>query len=168
MILVAAGLGEHVDLGGVAPELGRVNAGLHLELLQRVDRGQDHVGVEVGVGILDAVQREVVEHDALSGHRDRLVGAVAALARAGLAGGRRDGGDVGRERDQLQIVAAVERQFDDALVLDHGTDGGVLGLQLGGRTRYLDGFGYLSERKGDIQANGLLHLHLDLVGGGAS
>ena len=40
VIVVAAGLGEHVDLGGVAPELGGVNAGLHLELLQASMEGR--------------------------------------------------------------------------------------------------------------------------------
>ena len=145
MILVAAGLGGHVDLRGVVAELGGIDAGLHLEFLQRVDGRQHDVGIEIGVGIVDAVEREVVEHDALAGDRDRLIGAVAALARAGLSGGGRERRGVGRERDELQVVAAVQRQLDDALVVDHGADGGVLGLQLGGAGFDGDGFGDLAD-----------------------
>ncbi len=137
-------------------ELGGIDAGLHLEFLQRVDGRQHDVGVEIGVGVVDAVEREVVEHDALAGDGDRLIGAVATLARTGLAGGGRQRGRVGRERDQLQIVAAVQRQFDDALVVDHGADGGVLGLQLGGAGFDGDGFGHLADGQAEIEADGLL------------
>src|SRR5207244_3083828 len=59
--LVRSRLRRNIDLGGGAPELGRKDSGLDLELLQSVDRGQEDVGVEVHVGVLHAVQREVIE-----------------------------------------------------------------------------------------------------------
>ena len=129
VILVRAGLGQHVDLGGLAAELGRIDAGLHLEFLQRVDRRHDHEGVEIRVGVLDAIERVVVEVGALAGHRNGLGRADAALPRAGLPLTREAGRDVRRQRNQLQIVAPVQRQFHDALVLDDRADGRVFGDQ---------------------------------------
>ena len=74
---------------------------------------------------------------------------------------------LGESDDQLQVVAAVQRQFDNPLVLDHGAHRGVLRLQLGGGPDHLDGFGDLSEGKREIEAHGLLHLHFHLVAGRA-
>ena len=73
VIVVGARLGGDVDLCRLAAELGRIDAGLNLELLQRVDGRLDDVGVEVRVGVVDAVEREVVEVAALAGDRDVLV-----------------------------------------------------------------------------------------------
>ena len=88
VIIVAAALGDHVDLGRVIPVLGGIDAGLHLHFLDGVDGGLYHIAVEVGVGIVDAIERVVVEHDARAAHRDGFVGAGAALPRAGLPLGR--------------------------------------------------------------------------------
>ena len=63
---VPARLGEHVDLRRLPAELRRVNAGLHLELLQCIDGRHDYKRVEVGVRVLHAVQRVVVEICALA------------------------------------------------------------------------------------------------------
>ena len=81
VIRVAAGFGQHVDLRRFVAEFGGIDAGLHFEFLDGIDRGKDDIGVEIGVGVDHAVEREIVEHDALPAGRDRLVGAVAALAR---------------------------------------------------------------------------------------
>ena len=86
---VRARLRDHVHLARLAPEFGGVDAGLHLEFFERVDRRQEDVGVEVDVGVVDAVERVVVEFAALPGNRQLLVGARAALAVARLAGARR-------------------------------------------------------------------------------
>ena len=51
VILVAARLRQHVDLRGFMAELGRIDAGLHFELLQRVDGWQDDIGIEVRIGV---------------------------------------------------------------------------------------------------------------------
>ena len=98
--------------------------------------------------------------------RNGLAGAVAALARTRLArgGGKRVG--VRRQRDQIQVFPSVERQFDDALVLDYGSDRCVFRLQQIGLRGNFDGLGNLADLQRDIQANGLLHLHLDVVARG--
>ena len=88
VIIVGAALGDHVDLGRVVTVLGGIDAGLHLHFLDGVDGGLDHKGVEVHVGVVDAIERVVVEHDARAAHRDALVGAGASQPRAGLALGR--------------------------------------------------------------------------------
>ena len=48
-------LGHDVHLSCRPPELRRVDAGLHLEFLERVDRGQEDVGVEVDVRVVDTI-----------------------------------------------------------------------------------------------------------------
>src|SRR5690606_9911440 len=55
--LVGSRLGGHDDLRGGLAVLGRVDAGLNLELLDRVDRRTNDEGVEVRIGVLHAVQR---------------------------------------------------------------------------------------------------------------
>ena len=125
---VRARLRDHVHLARLAPEFGGVDAGLHLEFFERVDRRQEDVGVEVDVGVVDAVERVVVEFAALPRNRQLLVGARAALAVARLAGAGKLGADVRAQRDQLEIVSAVERQLDDAPVLDDGADGRIRGF----------------------------------------
>ena len=55
VIGVAARLRHDVNLGGLMAELGGVDAGLHLELLDRVDGREHHVGREVRIGVADAV-----------------------------------------------------------------------------------------------------------------
>src|SRR6266705_1401628 len=84
MIGVAAGLGEHVDLCALVPELRGVNTELNFELLNGVNGGKDDIGIEIRVGVIDAVERVVVEHDALPARRYRLAGAVATLPGTGL------------------------------------------------------------------------------------
>src|SRR5438093_13770210 len=85
MVGVAARLGEHVDLRALMSELRGVNTGLNFELLNRVNRGKDDIGIEIRIGVVDAVQRVVVEHDALPARGYGLVGAVAALPGRGLS-----------------------------------------------------------------------------------
>ena len=121
-------LGRHVHLGDGAAVLGIEDPRDDVELLQRVDRRQQHVGVEVQVGVLDAVERVVVEVDALAGHVQRKAVALAAHALFALARRRPVGGGAGNQRRQLQVVAAVERQLDDRAVFDNRADGGVLRL----------------------------------------
>ena len=85
VIGVGAALADHVDLRCFVTELGGINTRLHLELLDAVEGRQADIGVEVGIGIIHAIQRVVVEHDALAADRDRLAGAIAAQAATCLA-----------------------------------------------------------------------------------
>src|SRR5262249_61392584 len=84
MISVAAGLGEHIDLSALMSELSGVNTNLNFELLNRINRRKNDIGIEIRVGVIDAVERVVVEHDALPARGDGLTGAVTALPGTGL------------------------------------------------------------------------------------
>src|SRR5262249_42042058 len=109
MICIAARLREDVHLSALVPEFRRVNADLNFKLLNRINRGKRDICIEVWVSIIDAVERVVVEHDALPARGNGLAGAIAALAGARLPCRRREYVHVGRKRDQVQVLAAVER-----------------------------------------------------------
>src|SRR5262249_37743916 len=59
--LIRSRLGRNIDLRGSTPELRWKDSSLDLELLQRIDRRQEDIAVEVHIRILDAVQGKVVE-----------------------------------------------------------------------------------------------------------
>ena len=84
-----------------------VNTRLNFELLQRVNRWQHDIGIEVRVRVVDPIERVVVKHHSLSADRDRLICPVPALPRTGLTCRRRKRGDVWSQCYQLQIVAPV-------------------------------------------------------------
>src|SRR5438552_15454288 len=114
--LVCSGLGRNVDLRCGAPELGWKDSSLDLELLQRIDGWQEDISVEVHVGILHAVQGEVVELAPLARNRNVLLSARAPLASSGLSGIRESIAHVGTQRDKLEKVAPVQRHVDNTLV----------------------------------------------------
>ena len=151
MIRIRTGLGRDVNLRGATTELSRIDAGLHFEFLQSVNRRQNHERVEVRVGVFHTVQGVAVVLGALTTDGNALVGANATLTGTGLTGRREAEADVGGESHQLQNVATVQGQFDDTLVLDNGTDGCVLGLEQSRLCRNLDGFRYGTN----------LHVHID-------
>ena len=70
MIGVGAALADHVDLRCLVTELGRVDTGLNLELLNAVKGRQGDIGYKIRVGIVYAVERVVVPHDSLAADRD--------------------------------------------------------------------------------------------------
>src|SRR5215813_1912199 len=119
---VRSRLGRDIDLRRSAPELGRKNPGLNLELLQRVDRGKHDICIEVDIGILDAVERKVVELAPLARNRNVLLRARSSLAVISLACSIESIADVGAERDKLKEVAPVKRHLDDTPVLDDSSD----------------------------------------------
>ena len=94
-------------------ELGRVGALLHLELLQRVDRGLNQRSALVVIGHVDAIEHEgrlAAAHAADGGAGD-VVGANAQQVAAARQQHR-----AGREPRQLVEAAAVERQVHDLRV----------------------------------------------------
>ena len=103
VICVAAGLGEHVDLRALMPELRGVNTDLNFELLNGVNGRKDDITIEIRVRVIDAVEGVVVEHDALPARGYGLGGAFATLPGIGLPRERREGVRVRRHRDQPQI-----------------------------------------------------------------
>ena len=135
---VRARLDLQVDDAAERPaELGRVGAGLHLELVERVDAREDDDRLQPGLVVVDAVEHVVVVARPLAVGRERRRGAPGEAAgavdvRAGDAA--QDAGDGARQVDE---VAAVERQRLDLLVGDRRAELGRGGLQqrrLGGST----------------------------------
>src|SRR5262249_22591593 len=161
MIGVAAGLGEHVDLGALMPELRGVNTDLNFKLLNSVNGRKDDISIEIRVGVIDAVQTVVVEHDALPARGYGLGGAVATLPRIGLPRERREGVRVWRHRDQVQVLPAVQRQLGDDLVLDHRADGCSLGLQQVSGSRHFDRLADLAHLENDVETHDLLYLDFE-------
>ena len=69
----------------------------------------------------------------------------------------------GNERGELQIVAAVERQFDDRAVLDDRADRGVLGLQQRRAALDVHDLGQLAHLHRHGDAGGAPDLDLDVL-----
>ena len=83
MKAVASGLGGDINLASGAAKLGREDAGLHLELLNGVDGGQENIKVKADIGVVNPIQREIIELAALAGDRDVLGAALAPLPSGG-------------------------------------------------------------------------------------
>src|SRR6202158_6460073 len=101
MVLVRAGLGNHVDdAAGDSTELHFVVVRLHLEFLNFVDDGGDRVGREGHFRIVNAVQHEIV--------------AAVGLT---IYGGKREGTDGGglRTTDGLCGTRSEEDTSDTPL-----------------------------------------------------
>src|SRR5882672_9605503 len=165
MIGVAAGLGEHIDLGALVPELRGVNTELNFELLNSVNGRKDDIGIEIRVGVIDAVKGEVVEHDALPARGYGLGGAFATLPVIGLPRKRREGVRVRRHRDQAQVGAAVQGQVDDDLVFDHRAESCILGLQQVSGSGNFDRLANLAQLESDVEAHDLLYLDFESFAG---
>src|SRR5438093_3918901 len=161
--LVCPGLGRNIDLRRGAPELGRKDSSLNLELLQRIDGWQEDIGVEIHVGILHAVQGEVVELAALARDRNVLLGALSPLPSNGLSGIREAVAYVGAHRDKLQEVASVQRHFHDLLVFDHCPDRRVLRGDESRRALDLDRLAHISNLEREVNTRGELDLQLDVI-----
>src|SRR5262245_31983807 len=101
MKLVRPRLGRYVDLGDGPSVFGVEQPRLDLELLQRVNRRQQHVAVEVQIGVLDSVERIMIEMDALPRDVQREAVALPAHALFALTGRRPVGRGAGDERSEL-------------------------------------------------------------------
>src|SRR5262249_14754617 len=161
--LVSSRLGRSVDLSCCAPELGREDSGLHFELLQSIDRRQDHVRVEVDIRILHTIQCEVVERAPLACDRDILRCTRATLALILLSGSGEAIAHVSTERGKLKEVASVQRHLDDALVLDNRSDCCVLRRDERARTRNLNGLTHLSYLECEVESCRLLDLQFHVI-----
>ncbi len=69
--------------------------------------------------------------------------------------------ELGLEGGELEIVAAVEGEFDDALVFDDGAEGGGVGIDEGDGGFDFDGFADVADLEGDIDAADLGDLEFD-------
>ena len=72
-----------VDLRDSPAVFGVEQTRLDLEFLQRVDRRLDHIGIEVGVGVVDAIQREIIEVASIASDGDILIGIDGELLPGG-------------------------------------------------------------------------------------
>ena len=163
MKLVCSGLGQNIDLRCGAPELGRKDSGLNLELLQCIDGWQEDIGVEVHVGILHAVEGEVVELAPLAGDRNVLLSALSPLASSGLCGIRESVAHVRTQRDKLEEVASVQRHFHDAPVFNDRSDRRVLRRDERGCTLDLDRLADISNLEREVNTRGELDLQFDVI-----
>ena len=142
MVLVRAGLGNHVDdAAGDSTELHFVVMRLHLEFLNFVDDGGDRVGREGHFRIVNAVQHEIVAAVGLTiygGKREATDG--VGLSTTDVLRGT-DRGDARREVEKLSIVSPIQRKVSYLLRLDDAPQSRVSGLDVnGGR---LDRYGLL-------------------------
>ena len=158
MEVVRARLGGHVDLTRLSAEFRRIDPRLHLELLQRIDRRHEDVGVEIDVGVVDPIQREVVELATLTRDRELLDASSATLTGSGLTWTCEVGADVRAQGHQLQIVPAIERQFHDSFVLDHRSDRGAFGREQRRKRGDLHRLLESTELEGEVETGGLLDL----------
>src|SRR5262249_18243606 len=161
--LICSGLGRNIDLRCGAPEFGRKDSGLNLELLQRIDGWQEDIGVEVHVGILHAVQGKVVELTPLARDRNVLLSALSPLASNGLSGIRESVAHVRTQRDKLKEVPSVERHFDNAPVLDDRPDCCVLRGDERSRAGHLNGLAHLSNLECEVEPRRLLDLQFHVI-----
>ncbi len=153
-------------MGDLPPKFGRVDAGLHLELLHAVDRGQERIRVEVHILIDDAVERVLVVFAALAGNREILAGAVASLPAGGSPSGaaRIVRTHIRAEGHQADEVAPIERQLEDLSIRDDGPDGRIRGIDHRSGAGDLDRHFHGAKRQGEIQTGRLLDLQLNSVG----
>ena len=133
--------------------LGRVVVGDELELLDRIDR-RVHLRV---VRQIPAAERDSV----VIGH---IGEGPAAADRFGPRAARVY---PGRELDEARRVADAasqrERQFEEALRLDHEADVGALGLNQRSGARDRHRLSHLADRQADVDGRGLVDLHLDVL-----
>src|SRR6266478_1578040 len=141
MQAVGAALHSHTDHGAAAKAVfGRVGVGLDPELLQSLYRRHEIGDVDARIFGVGSIQTD---------HLKYLAYTVGADGEA-CAGNRKSTQTVAapgavpelhawNENRQAHHVAAIQRQLDDALVLDDAADVGGLCVQNHGRSRHFDG-----------------------------
>ena len=150
MELLGARLGHDVDLRpGTLPELRRVVVGLDLELLQRVDTGAHADSVVEGVGVGRAVDLECVLVGPQAVRREAVGASAASLCTRGNA--RHQKGELGK-------VPAVERQRQNLLRVQYGSQRGGLALDQRSLARDRDAVGHLADFHLHFDTNVLIHL----------
>ena len=97
MQCVGPGASRGIDLRDSPAVFGVEQARLHFEFLQRVDRWQEHIAVEVQIRVLHSIERIVVEVDPLATHIQGEAVALATHALLALTGSRAVGRGTGNE-----------------------------------------------------------------------
>ena len=164
--VVRARLEHHADLRSrLTPVRRSRRAGQHFEFPNRIHRRPHAHGIEFGIDVVHAVQREVVEvlASAVDAHRE------IAAHRAGGSLCRRIG--TWSEQRQFEKVAAVEGQFQNLAVLDHGADRGRITTHVCEAGNHFDAIRQGTDLEPPIGSPLLIHLerqplHEGLVTGG--
>ncbi len=143
-------------------ELGRVGAGLDLELLERVDAREDHDRLQPGLVVVDAVEHVVVVAGALAVGRERRRRAPGERARAVDVRARAAAQDAGHRARQADEVAAVEGQRLDLLLDDRGAEIGGCRLQQRRLGLDLDDLGHRPELEREVHAHPLVDADVDV------
>ena len=132
MPLVGSTARDHVHDAPGPAKFGAERRGLDLEFLHPLERRRCQYVALVRAGHGTAIQENV--------------GGVVASA-IDVGGGRttRVGRDARRQSDQVQWIAAVQREVGQLTPVDHGADGSILGGNQRGRGLYRDAFGYLAD-----------------------
>src|SRR5262249_42867875 len=110
---------DRVDCGrSVVTIASRNSAGLHLEFLHRIGKGQRQIQVVMQIVVIGAIQQISDAASGAAGDRDGLRRIIAIPVETG-----------GRDRrsnreDQVRQIAAVQWKFQNALVVDDLADAG--------------------------------------------
>ena len=155
--LVRARLADQVDLVGAEPVFGGIGRGLLLEFLNGIDRQHRRRSAEGRVDIGRPVDHEVVgcrpgSHDA-DGVADPLPHAALLAS---------DFNRSGAEEQQLEKVAAVERQVRDLLFGDDVADRRRLRVDGGRVGRHFHPLGNIAGLELEVHALNLVHVELDV------
>ena len=160
---VGARPGGHVDdTAGEPPEFGAAVVGLHPKLGHRLRAGCQHHDIAVGrilhrhaVEVRGALVCRSAADLEVSG-REYVLSRQTPLA-ASLWNDRRS------ERDQIQHVAAVERQLLHGTGANQNSDRRVLGLQHRRHAGDLHCLGKTPQLEGDVDTGGGLYVDFNLI-----
>ena len=139
MEAVAAGFGHGVDSGGgVLSILSGQRAGLDFKLLHRVRKREGHRLIAKGVVVGRSIKQEGYPVRQTARYADNYGWVV--LCRIQIA--RRRGRGCSPEKNQHEIVPAIQRQINDALLIYNLSNACAMGFDHGGIRRDLDLFRY--------------------------
>ena len=158
--LVCSGFRDGIDVRrSLRAEFRRIDRFLDLEFLQGIDGRRDHKIIEVLIRNRDAIQRIKVMTRPLASD-DNL---PSRLGKSGAAGAHRREKHVVAEQGQLNELPAVQRQIDQALIVDNFADLGIRGPHERRRLGNCDFFVNRAYRQGKIQIEMLPALQHDAV-----
>ena len=154
--LVGSGFHVDHDRPAQAPaEFGWQHVGEHLEFGNGVGIRQHRRLIVVGSVIVDAVQQEVIVLDtvAVDRHQRVLVGGVGSLRHISAS----------RERNELDEVAAVQRQIHHLLGFEHLAERGGFRLQEGRFAHHFDGLLHIADFQSERKTQPVLDVQYDSV-----
>jgi hypothetical protein len=149
--LVGARLADEIDLVGAEPVLGRVRRRLLLELLNRIDGKNRGRRAERRVDIRGPIDHEVVRRRPRAHDADRIADALphGSLLASGLDRSS-------TEEQELQEIAAVQRQLGDLPLGDRLAHGRIRRIEGEHVRLHLDGLRHIAKREHHVDALNLV------------